>query len=73
MQRQFFLKKKKNRNGCIFIFKGYTSPFFSLYYSDKVIRLTPNTEEEAFVLKKICHQMKVSKCPLICHYAHMCL
>lgn len=53
--------------------KGIPHHFFPLYYSDKVIRLTPNTEEEAFVLKKICHQLKVSKCPLICHYARMCL
>ena len=50
--------------------KGIPHHFFSFYCSDKVIRFIPNTEEEAFVLKKICHQLKVSKCPLTCYYAH---
>lgn len=38
---------------------------FPLSYSDKVIRLIPNTEEEAHALKKIGHQLKVRECPLI--------
>ncbi|XP_040117280.1 carboxypeptidase A6 [Oryx dammah] len=38
---------------------GHSHLYSNRYAGDKVIRLTPNTEEEAFVLKKICHQLKV--------------
>lgn len=43
---------------------------FLLSYSDKVIRFIPNTEEEAYALKKICHQLKVRECPLTYHCAY---
>lgn len=32
---------------------------FPLPYSDKVIRLIPNTKEEVYALKKISHRLKV--------------
>lgn len=38
---------------------GHSHLYSNRYAGDNVIRLTPNTEEEAFVLKKICHQLKV--------------
>lgn len=41
---------------------GHSHLYSNRYAGDNVIRLTPNTEEEAFVLKKICHQLKVGSC-----------
>lgn len=41
------------------------SGLLPLFCSDKVIRLTPKTEEEAFVLKNIYHRLQVTKCALV--------
>ncbi|XP_015095092.1 carboxypeptidase A6 isoform X2 [Vicugna pacos] len=38
---------------------GHGHLYSNRYAGDKVIRLIPNTEEEAYALKKICHKLKV--------------
>ncbi|KAM5280856.1 carboxypeptidase A6 [Ctenodactylus gundi] len=38
---------------------GHSHPYHNRYAGDKLIRLIPKTEEEAYALKKIYHQLKV--------------